>query len=172
MMERFRRYLLPGAMSAVAVALALVHVAAPQVRIDSITLVLLAVAALPWLAPIFKSVQLPGGWGFEFQEFRQEVRQQLGQVRQRVEAVEQVVFSGDVAPEEVKRLRAELARFHEYLVSRGLSLTGPPPEVHVGAEGVGAYYGPGENRISIDKRISSDPSVIFREYFHHALLAA
>lgn len=36
--------------------------------IDLTTLLLLVIAALPWLAPIFKSLELPGGLKVEFQE--------------------------------------------------------------------------------------------------------
>lgn len=47
---------------------ALVHIIWPSLKIDSITLTLVVVAILPWLAPLFKSVELPGGWKFEFQD--------------------------------------------------------------------------------------------------------
>jgi hypothetical protein len=37
------------------------HLWWPSLQIDSITLSLLVVGLLPWLAPIFKSIELPGG---------------------------------------------------------------------------------------------------------------
>jgi hypothetical protein len=53
-----------------AVAVALVHLFWPELSIDAITLVLLLVAIVPWLLPLFKSVELPGGVKLEFQELR------------------------------------------------------------------------------------------------------
>lgn len=54
--------------TAVAVAIATVHLIWPDLRIDAVTLVLLIVAMVPWLAPLFKSVELPGGRKVEFQD--------------------------------------------------------------------------------------------------------
>ena len=51
-------------------ALAGVHLLWPDLRIDAITLILLAAAAIPWLLPLFKSVELPGGLKLEFQELQ------------------------------------------------------------------------------------------------------
>lgn len=48
--------------------IALVHIIFPKLNIDSITLTLLIVAVIPWLFPLFKSLELPGGFKFEFQE--------------------------------------------------------------------------------------------------------
>ncbi|HSS26980.1 MAG TPA: hypothetical protein VLL50_03445 [Usitatibacter sp.] len=49
---------------------ALVHVVFPRLAIDAVALVLIVVAVVPWLAPLFKSVQIPGGWKVEFQELQ------------------------------------------------------------------------------------------------------
>lgn len=58
-----------------ALGLALTHLLFPKVAIDAITLALLAIALVPWLAPLFKSLELPGGWKVEFQDFQKvEVR--------------------------------------------------------------------------------------------------
>jgi len=51
-----------------ALAIALLHLLWPTLAIDAITLVLIVIALLPWLAPIFKSLEFPGGWKVEFQE--------------------------------------------------------------------------------------------------------
>jgi hypothetical protein len=53
-----------------ALMLALVHVVFPGLAIDAIALVLIVVAVVPWLAPLFKSLQIPGGWKVEFQELQ------------------------------------------------------------------------------------------------------
>jgi len=56
--------------SAIASLIALSHIIWPNIAIDAVTLTLLMIAALPWLVPLFKSVELPGGWKFEFQELK------------------------------------------------------------------------------------------------------
>lgn len=44
-----------------ALFVALVHTYAPDLTIDGTTVSLLAIAVLPWLAPLFKAIELPGG---------------------------------------------------------------------------------------------------------------
>lgn len=56
--------------SIAAVLISTAHLIWPDVKIDSITLGLIIIAILPWLAPIFKSVELPGGMKFELQDFQ------------------------------------------------------------------------------------------------------
>jgi len=56
--------------TALAVVVIIVHLIWPSLSIDWITLALLVVAILPWLAPLFKSVEFPGGWKIEFQELQ------------------------------------------------------------------------------------------------------
>jgi len=53
-----------------ALAVALAHIVFPRLAIDAVALVLIVVAVVPWLAPLFKSVQIPGGWKVEFQELQ------------------------------------------------------------------------------------------------------
>jgi hypothetical protein len=53
-----------------ALLLALAHLIWPNVAIDAITLALVVIAILPWLAPLVKSLELPGGWKVEFQELQ------------------------------------------------------------------------------------------------------
>lgn len=48
----------------------IVHLTWPTLAIDGITLALIAIAIVPWLTPLFKSVELPGGWKIEFQELQ------------------------------------------------------------------------------------------------------
>lgn len=43
----------------------------PDINIDVITLGLLTVAILPWLAALIKSAELPGGWKVEFRDIQQ-----------------------------------------------------------------------------------------------------
>lgn len=53
----------------VALLIALAHLIWPKLTIDAITVILLFIALVPWLAPLFKSIELPGGWKIEFQDF-------------------------------------------------------------------------------------------------------
>ena len=56
--------------TAVALLLAAVHLIWPMLTIDAITVVLLAIALIPWLAPLFKSLELPGGFKVEFRDLQ------------------------------------------------------------------------------------------------------
>lgn len=53
-----------------ALGLALAHIIMPELAIDAVTLALMVIAILPWLAPLVKSLELPGGWKVEFQELQ------------------------------------------------------------------------------------------------------
>jgi hypothetical protein len=46
------------------------HLFFPTAKIDMITVALLAMAIIPWLEPLFKSIGLPGGIQFEFQDLK------------------------------------------------------------------------------------------------------
>jgi len=52
-----------------ALLVALAHIIWPKLNVDAITIILLFIALVPWLAPLFKSLELPGGWKIEFQDF-------------------------------------------------------------------------------------------------------
>lgn len=54
-----------------ALLLALVHLIWPSLSIDWITVALLVLALLPWLGPVFKSFELPGGFKVEFQQLKE-----------------------------------------------------------------------------------------------------
>lgn len=54
--------------TAIAVLVAVGHTWFPQIKIDAITVTLIGIAVLPWLGPLFKSVEIPGGVKVEFQE--------------------------------------------------------------------------------------------------------
>jgi hypothetical protein len=64
--------------TAVAIVIALIHLAVPTLLIDSITLALLVIAILPWLSPIIKSIELPGGFKLELQELKKELAEVKG----------------------------------------------------------------------------------------------
>ena len=54
--------------SGVALIAIVVHLWVPKIKIDLITVVLLGFSMLPWLGPLFKSVEMPGGLKVEFQD--------------------------------------------------------------------------------------------------------
>lgn len=51
-----------------ALVVALIHVLFPAIKIDGITVILLAIAVIPWLGPLFKAIELPGGVKVEYQD--------------------------------------------------------------------------------------------------------
>ncbi|MBT4308791.1 MAG: hypothetical protein HOD49_00095 [Anaerolineae bacterium] len=51
-----------------AIIIVMAHLIWPSLQIDSTTLFLIAIAVIPWLIPLFKSLEFPGGWKVEFQE--------------------------------------------------------------------------------------------------------
>jgi hypothetical protein len=53
-----------------AVALAAAHLIWPRAKLDSVTVVLVLIALLPWLGVIFESIQMPGGWQFDYRKER------------------------------------------------------------------------------------------------------
>jgi hypothetical protein len=61
--------------SAVAIATAIIHVTCPSLKIDAITLALVVLAVAPWLAPLIKTLELPGGIKFEFQDLERVAKE-------------------------------------------------------------------------------------------------
>lgn len=68
-------YIVHIIISLVALGFILVHLTCPNLKIDPTTLALLALAALPWLGKVFKSIELPGGAKVEYQELLRAERQ-------------------------------------------------------------------------------------------------
>jgi hypothetical protein len=54
--------------SIVSLTIIIIRVALPALKIDSITLGLLIVAALPWFSDLLQSAELPGGWKVVFKD--------------------------------------------------------------------------------------------------------
>ncbi len=55
----------------VAAVLALIaRVVFPTIRVDAVSLGLIVVALLPWLSPLIKSIELPGGFKIELQDIK------------------------------------------------------------------------------------------------------
>jgi hypothetical protein len=53
-----------------AVLVAIAHLVWPHVKIDMVAVTLLVVAILPWLTPLVKSVELPGGFKIELNQLK------------------------------------------------------------------------------------------------------
>lgn len=57
-----------GCVTLLAVALLVMRIAWPELKIDSVTIGLGLVALFPWLGKIVKSAKLPGGWEVVYQD--------------------------------------------------------------------------------------------------------
>jgi hypothetical protein len=173
-----RRTWLSIAVSSVAMALAIIHVLLPNLTVDAITLGLIAIAVAPWLAPIFKSIELPGGWKVEFQEFKRRVEQELeretdrvGQLAERLGRVEQFVLSGAVTPGLERQLSKVLTDFRLFLRQIGMELPANVPSVHLSTdEHDTAHYEDADNRIVVNAKFVDDPHVVTHVYAHHVLM--
>ena len=58
------------AISCGSLLLAGLHLLWPGISLDAVTLTLLGASVVPWILPLFKSLELPGGWKVEFQELQ------------------------------------------------------------------------------------------------------
>src|SRR5256885_16628054 len=67
--SRSRKQVVPIVMTMAGIAGALTHVVWPHVRIDAVTVALLAVALVPWLGGLLESVELPGGGKVNYRRF-------------------------------------------------------------------------------------------------------
>lgn len=103
--------------SGLALLFVVAHLMWPALSIDSVTAILLSLAVLPWVAPMVKSLEVPGvgrielrGRGAEFPELN-EVARQVEDVAAAIESASGSGVSGSressVAPE---KLRAEFYR--------------------------------------------------------------
>jgi len=65
-----KRTITKVAITAVALAIGALHVVKPDLGVDGVIIVLLVCATVPWLFPILRSVELPGGLKFEFRDLQ------------------------------------------------------------------------------------------------------
>ena len=56
--------------SIVSLAIAALHIFNQEIEIDSIALVLIIIAFIPWLAYLLKIMELPGGFKLEFKDLQ------------------------------------------------------------------------------------------------------
>jgi hypothetical protein len=172
----FRAPLVGFLVSVTATGLAVAHIAAPGIHIDAVVVALAIVAVLPWLGPLFKSIEFPGGWRVEFQDFKRTVTTQLqvtgervNEIGDRVEEIKRLTIGAGVEPDVASALESVAARFHDYLVACGAGEMGSPPSVRVDDHSDNAFYESDARAIVLGRRLADDPDVILREYAHHVL---
>jgi hypothetical protein len=68
--------------SALALAVAAVHLIWPRLKVDGITVTLLVIALLPWLGTVFESLELPGGWKVQYRKIRQQLNETQAKTQQ------------------------------------------------------------------------------------------
>jgi hypothetical protein len=68
--ENRKRLILQVTITSVAILAVIIHFIWPGLTLDAITITLLVIALVPWLQPLFKSLELPGGFKVEFQEVK------------------------------------------------------------------------------------------------------
>jgi len=68
------RRLVQISVTAVALCGAVAHLYWPHAKIDAVTLALIILAALPWVAILFEEIELPGGWKFKIAEMKMSER--------------------------------------------------------------------------------------------------
>jgi hypothetical protein len=176
---------LGAAITITGLLLAAAHVTWPdRVQIDAATLGLLLIAAAPWLGRIFQSIEFPGGWKLTYRELQRHVERELSQGKQqvdhladRVERVEQFVFSGGTPTQQVT-LNQALIDFDRYMKSLGYRDDRALPRVQVGPSETGrdpayeeynAFYSGDQDLIVVGSALADDPDVVLREYCHHIL---
>ena len=150
--------------SVVAAAAAVVHVAFPSLTIDVVTLGLLAVAALPWLAPVVKSLKF-GSLEVDLRDLQQnlqEVRSRVEESVQKVEdlsdQVQRIVFSGAVDADTRTELETAMSGFFAYLRQVGLPLPSTEPHVEVVDRGrvTPVYYSARAGKILVARKLTGD----------------
>ena len=99
--------------SLAAFALILVRFKWPTIETDTVTIVLLAVVFLPWIAVLVESAELPGGWKVKFQRLKNEQEEQKNDIESL-----KFLISHFVTDDEYKHLR-KLADNKDFPYIRG-----------------------------------------------------
>lgn len=86
---RRRRLVVASVISIAAVGIGVFHAFMPDAKIDGITVVLAAIAVVPWLGDLFESIELPGGTKFQY------LKQSLDETKQLTKEARQA--AGDAA---------------------------------------------------------------------------
>ena len=65
---KFGRTGIQFVISGVALVLVAIHLVWPSLKVDAITVTLVILAGVPWLAPLVSSAKFPGGWEVTFRD--------------------------------------------------------------------------------------------------------
>ncbi|VXC11136.1 hypothetical protein [Nocardioides sp. AX2bis] len=112
-----RAGLVKGAITAGALALVVVHLVWPTVQMDTIVLVLLGIAIVPWLGSVFESIDTPIG-GVKYRELAQRMDQVEGasasvrQVQEANEARERAQLTDAIDGESRERLPSLVSQYN------------------------------------------------------------
>ncbi|MFI0895717.1 hypothetical protein [Streptomyces sp. NPDC020983] len=139
-----RRDVIATVIACAAVAAAIVHMVRPGLRIDGVTVVLLAVAVVPWLGELFDSIELPGGTKLQYR-----------QLAERVEAAEERSAQAGRTADDASRT-ARIA-----LVTRGGEDTAAPgafTDTSAGSRGSGAVERLAEEYASLREHAPRSPA--------------
>jgi hypothetical protein len=142
---------------------AALHLAFRNVPVDNLTVALAAVAALPWLAQILRTVTLPGGVTVEFRQ----LSQRIDSLDARVEKLNDFVLYG-IGNRQREQLSAYLMKLRDYSTQFTGRLPEPPP-VYVEGTSMASCYDRINHEITIQRDFAHDPDVVGREYMHSIL---
>ncbi|GGX75242.1 hypothetical protein GCM10010510_19800 [Streptomyces anandii JCM 4720] len=123
--------ILPATVTLGAVALAVAHTVWPQLKIDTLTVVLLGVAVLPWIGGVVDSIEFPGGGAVRYRNLEQrveaaerstrQVRGEVGEAAQTAQAALGAASAGSALDRTAVRAGervAELAARYEEIRAR------------------------------------------------------
>ena len=122
------RSIISWSITIIAIIVAMGHLLWPAIAIDAVTLALLAIAIIPWLAPLFKSIELPGGLKVEFAD--------LEKARQNAQSVGLLAKSRPDKLTEIDDPNLALAALRIAL-ERKLRQIARKNEISVGGRGIG-----------------------------------
>jgi hypothetical protein len=108
--------------SIVCMILVLGHVVFPGVEIDLVTVVLLMLGIVPWLAPVIKSLELPGGFKIELQDVKSATEKVAGPELAALPAPEDAEARRHVAEEADSSLPRQVGEHDPNLALVGLRI--------------------------------------------------
>jgi hypothetical protein len=122
--------IIPAAISGVALSLVVVHLVWPNLKVDTVTLGLVILAALPWLYRFVKDIKLPGGYAVTFRDLidaSNKVDNRLDSLEAASDAGVILEHVGDLDPNlAVAGLRIEIEKLvRRIAVDRGVPSAGP-----------------------------------------------
>jgi len=109
----------------------IIHLLVPNFAADAITISLLIIGIIPWLAPLIKSLELPGGLKFEFSEAAKKSVEERA-AESGLISTQSVVGAGLQATNEEKRDRRLLERIADEDLRAALSVLRVEIEIALG----------------------------------------